>query len=477
MGGFARRVASGTACALVACLLAAAAVANGASGTVAFPLAAALALAGAAILAPRVPRTIACAVTGRRGALFCVLALAAVLATARLSFTMSRPPAPVSWTGSEFLRNHSCATSYYRGGLDVTRVDNVYDLTHYVGPDGRSTEIEGFKTDPYQYPPMFLLLAAPIARAVPHYLGFRGVWFALMGGLALVAFLRLGGWLGGAWVWWSLLAWLAIPTQVTLQAGNFQIGAVALAVLGMIFVGEGRKLAGGALVGFAAAAKIFPGVLIVYLLARREYRAVAAAAVTGVVAALLAAAFFGIGPLELFATWHLPRLDSGEALPALRLPGALAINVSVPGLLLKAQLFGASISRELLSAAGWIYSAAVLILAALVGRRPAAERVGEAATWLALVGLAAMRSPFLPNSYGTLPAIWIATILLAAGRTRAAVVALVALNLYLPNDAPVPLAVRAAAAGVNHAAALLLYGWALVGIGRSIEVPRGGDNQ
>jgi hypothetical protein len=57
---------------------------------------------------------------------------------------------------------------------------------------------------------------------------------------------------------------------------------------------------------------------------------------------------------------------------------------------------------------------------------------------MALLIVATLRSPFLPQAYGALPALWLLTLLAAARWTRLAPVLIlwVGLNLYWPLDWP-----------------------------------------
>jgi hypothetical protein len=68
----------------------------------------------------------------------------------------------------------------------------------------------------------------------------------------------------------------------------------------------------------------------------------------------------------------------------------------------------------------------------------------RAVTWLALLQLASLRSPFTPDTYAMVPILWILTLLLAVpGRSRLAVlglaVLLVAANYTVPTVPIMPL--------------------------------------
>ena len=60
----------------------------------------------------------------------------------------------------------------------------------------------------------------------------------------------------------------------TLQAGNAHLLFIAAAVAAMLLFERQRHAAGGAILAYAIVSKLFPGVLLFYLLLRRDWRAV-----------------------------------------------------------------------------------------------------------------------------------------------------------------------------------------------------------
>ena len=93
------------------------------------------------------------------------------------------------------------------------------------------------------------------------------------------------------------------------------------------------------MLAFATASKLYPGLLIVYLLVRRQWRALAWTAGWGAVLTL--ATLADVGWLQIRAFFeHLPGLLSGEAFPAFRNPAAMAMNFSVPGIGFKLKVLG-----------------------------------------------------------------------------------------------------------------------------------------
>jgi uncharacterized membrane protein YccC len=61
----------------------------------------------------------------------------------------------------------------------------------------------------------------------------------------------------------------------TLQAGNLQAMVFSIAMIAMVLLAQRRYAAGGALLAFVTVSKLFPALLLVYLLVRREWRALA----------------------------------------------------------------------------------------------------------------------------------------------------------------------------------------------------------
>ena len=128
-------------------------------------------------------------------------------------------------------------------------------------------------------------------------------------------------------------------TLSTLQVGNLQAIVFSIAMIAMVLLAQRRYAAGGALLAYVTLSKLFPGLLLVYLLVRREWRALAWT--MGMIVALIVISLLDTGwaPYNAFLD-HLPRLLGGEAFPAFRNPGAVAKNYSVPGMAFKLQLFG-----------------------------------------------------------------------------------------------------------------------------------------
>lgn len=322
---------------------------------------------------------------------------------------------------SQWEREHSCLTAYHVAA-EASSTSGIYDDALYSLPDDDPTGprkarmLEAFKVDVFEYPPPFLLLPRALLFLTPEFLDHRMLWFALCGGLLLLGLVTLAARLGPVQGTRALLlspfVWLALPTMSTLQKGNVQVIIVVAAILAMLLFEKRRDAAGGALLAFATASKLYPGLLVVYLLAQRRFRAAAWTAAWGVAIAAITLAAFGWAPYAGFLD-HLPKLLSGESFPAFRNPRAWAINLSIPGLLFKAGVFGASRptfdQMKLIGTAWMVVALAATLWAALRARRGG----GEPLLWMAVIILATLRSPFLPNAYGVLPALWLLTLVAA----------------------------------------------------------------
>ena len=276
--------------------------------------------------------------------------------------------------------------------------------------------------DQYKYPPSFLVLPRLIAAATGDFWGFRRVWFALnlavvAAGVILVA-ARFDRALATHALWLTPFALLASSIIITLVMGNVQLAIVAMSMIAMLMFDRRRHAAGGILLAYAVVSKLYPGLLLLYLLLRRDWRAVAWTGAFAMAFVVVSIADFGVGPYIAFAT-HMPKLLSGEAFPAFRNPVAIAVNESIPGLVFKLQLFGVPYMGFAASkAVGWIYTIVAIALTTRLALRPVAAG-REPLAWITILILATMRSPFLPT-YAPFPSMWLATLLAALtwGRSR-----------------------------------------------------------
>jgi hypothetical protein len=212
---------------------------------------------------------------------------------------------------------------------------------------------------------------------------------------------------------WIPLIWLAPTTLSALQKGNVQLMIVGAAMLAMLLFERRRWALGGAFLAFATVSKLYPGMFLVYLLARRQWRALTWAAGWMLVFILATSLDLGQTAYATFAH-HMPRLLSGEAFPAFRNPMPTALNLSIPGMVFKLKLFGVTgMGFGAMKVVGWVYTLLAVATTWWLARRRTDDEE-KPLIWLAILVVATLRSPFLPPAYGAFPAMWM--LCLAAAR-------------------------------------------------------------
>lgn len=364
-------------------------------------------------------------------AVYVLLSLASVASTARLSVFIGDPNQVDQQVmpGQKFIETHSCLTAYVRAAtLSRQGVDNLYAERFWHGahglpplPAGVENPYRPFLLDYYAYPPPFLFVMAPLAPLEGDFLAQRALWFGLNGLL-----LALGLWIVARWIDGPgahrvlLLAPLffgSLPVLATLQVGNFQIAVVVLSVLAMVAFERGHSASGGALLAFTILSKLSPGVLGVLLLAQRRWRSAAFAAGFGVLFLALSVLLFGTNPLQSFLTYTLPRISSGKAFAFMADdPFSILTNMSPFGLPFKLRLLGLDVGDPWILAPriAHVYTLVLVALALLTLRRPGDRRT-QALTWMSLLVLGALQSPFAPG-YVVIGLLWAMTLLAVEAR-------------------------------------------------------------
>jgi hypothetical protein len=376
--------------------------------------------------------------------------LGALIVLGRLTVFMADDARPSfsTFPSSAWELRHSCLSAYFVAAGAAREGRSVYRDELYTAPDddGRGVRkprmLGRFNIDVYEYPPPFLLLPAALRQVIPDFSAFRLLWFVLNGVVVAFAMVRVARALSPPAARRALLlaplVWLSLPTLSALQKGNVQLMIVGLAMLAMLLFERRRFAAGGALLAFATASKLFPGLLLVYLIVRRQWRAVAWTAAMGALLVVLSLAVVGARQYVAFAD-HLPGLLGGEAFPAFRNPSAIAINFSVPGLVFKLKVLGlGGLSFGASKIVGWLYTLVVLVVVVTISGRPWRDE-DKPALWLAILILATLRSPFLPQAYASFPPLWLQTLLAARQPPTAKTLVLtmaawLALNVYWPLD-------------------------------------------
>jgi alpha-1,2-mannosyltransferase len=401
------------------------------------PWAAVVPVAVAALLLRRVPE-LPLAAARRHPVL--ALAWVAVLAagavqTSRASL-YAQDPARAEYSvapGNPWRVEHCCFTAYAEGARFASgRVANVYDRSLYVPAPQQPRHLGPLKVDPFHYPPTFLLLPAAVRLVAPSFFDARRVWFGLQALVLGGALLAVGFWVGGdrgrRVALLAPLAWAAPVTFISLQMGNFQITAVPLALLGVMLAWSRRDAAGGALLAFTAAGKVFPSMLVLHVVAALRWRTVAWIAGMGLAFTIATAAAFGIDPFVEFVRDEFPRLVSGASFPQTEIPGAMPVNMSVYGFTAKLRVLGVTwldqaagkhaSQRYALLLASFVVWAGLRVRARVDGGQPG-DRLRLAILWLAILNLASLGGPFVPVMYGTAGTLWILTLLAATAETPA----------------------------------------------------------
>lgn len=390
--------------------------------------------------------------------LWTVIGIGAIGATARLATFMADETKGhnTMYPFDDFYVHHSCLSAHFQAAqLHRSGVPNIYERTLYEGQNGEPKFVGGLVIDVFMYPPPFLLLSRLALAMSEDFATWRAVWFGIEGTLVAAAFLAVAFWIGGPTGWrvalLSPIAWLSFPTLTTLQFGNFHLVAIAASVLAMLAIERGRHALGGGMLAALALCKFFPGILVLVLVFQRRWRAVLWTAGFGVFFLILTYAVLGQAVFLAFVSYHLPRLSSGATFETLFAhPDTIACNHAVYGLVQKLSLLGVPGAGQSTSVgASWVFTVVLVVVAALAARtsgktQAANGRLLSVVTWLAVVQLASLRSPFVPDTYGQFALLWMLVLLLARierhGWQTVGLLALVALaNVLVPTVEIMPL--------------------------------------
>ena len=379
-------------------------------------------------------------------ALYVSLALLAVVSTTRLSIFIgdSSRVSQQALPGEKFLETHSCLTAYVHAAmLSRKGVSNLYDERWWHGSHGlppRSTDADNpyppFILDYYAYPPPFLLIMTPLAPLEGDFPAQRALWFGLNGLLLALGLWIVARWIDGPGAHRTLLLgpllFGSLPILATLQVGNFQIAVVMISVLAMVAFHKDRPALGGALLAFTILSKISPGLLGIVLVAQRRWKAVAWTAGFGAVFLALSLLLSGTDPMKSFLTYTLPRLGTGEAFAFMDdEPFSVVTNMSPFGIPFKLQLLGIDAGDPWVMGRriARVYTVLLAILAIAAARRTGDRRT-HAMTWMSLLVLAALQSPFAPG-YVLIGLLWAITLWSNEVRTVLGGLALVFLWLLI----------------------------------------------
>jgi hypothetical protein len=392
-----------------------------------------------------------------RAGLWVVAALLALFQLGRLGAFMADPE---NTFGSAFpdpaLTNHMCMSAYVQAGALARDGDaNVYDEHHWPafsmkageknpGAPSSVSELGPVVQDAYEYPPPFLLLPRLALAFTNHFWIIRAVWFAVQCVAFLAVALTLAGFIGGSE---GMIAGLlvpvlvaSIPLLVNLQWGQAHLATFTLSMGALLAFQRHRPRLGGLLLGAATVFKLFPGLLLLYLVLRRRYREAAWTLATCVALTALALVVFGKAPFVAFLDYQLPRIGSGEAFSFFRREWFyVSRNMGVSGIVFKLGLFGVpGMTAGLASAVGWIYTLVLIGLVVRAARQTEHTSFDEALLWLGLLCLGSLRSPLAPGIYVAIGGVWL-LILLATRFHRPRDIALIVIAfLILPGPPRLP---------------------------------------
>lgn len=303
-------------------------------------------------------------------------------------------------------------------------------------PQTTVEHMQRFLFDPYEYPPPFLVVARLLLAVTNDFFVIRAAWFFLqalaIGAISVVLAMWIGG-RDGLVAGLALPAlWGATPFLVNLQSGQVHLLAFALAMAGMAAFERGHHMRGGSLLGAAVVAKIVPALLLVYLVARGRSRSVLAVVGWTVAYGLLGLLILGPAPYDAFFRYQLPRLANSTAFAFfLGRPMMLAGNFSLYALPLKLRALGIpgmTLGRS--SALNWAYLVLLVVAALIAARRTSGTRLDQAQRWLALLNLAALRSPLAPYVYVLSGTVWLLTLMVPTVRSKTAIAGLAIAWLY-----------------------------------------------
>ena len=196
------------------------------------------------------------------------------------------------------------STFYLAGRMVVTNPSQIYsmsamdDFVTMTNLDPRQAPYRIVEWAPgYAYPPFFTVLLRPLSTlpfktASLIWVGLNILWLLLS--LPLLLILAGGSkWKEGRW-YLPIVGFFALilfsPAQEVLMLGQTTLLLLCLTSSTLVLLRSGNKkrdFLAGLLIGLASAIKIFPALLVVYLIIRRRWFAVMGAAVAFLIALLI----------------------------------------------------------------------------------------------------------------------------------------------------------------------------------------------
>jgi hypothetical protein len=255
------------------------------------------------------------------------LSLAAVILLAMGMVSYGRDASGPTWEKVKLNRGASDFASYFYAVNATVQGENPYDnvvLNRLVLAD-KDNQRE--TVHPYFYPPPYLLAMAwalPLDLSEAHRVFYwAGSFFLLAVMLSLWKWLPSWGMFGAS----GLVLLFYTPIFDTLRMGQANLLVLALLVCGVMLVEfEGankRRWLGGALVGLACMLKMSPAVLVMWWIARREWRPVIAAILAAIGSSVLVLPLVGFSTQIYFYSDVLPSFTSGNY-------HGLTVDINIP---------------------------------------------------------------------------------------------------------------------------------------------------
>jgi hypothetical protein len=382
--------------------------------------------------------------------LLVLLGIVSVVQTSRLStFMGDANRAEFSLLPSDsFIVHHSCLTAYVEAARLTTEGDkNIYDAENWpdLSQSARSETYQKryapFGLDAFAYPPPYLLLPRFLLLTLHDFRAQRALWFGLNGLLLAFGLWTVATWIGGKQMLRPLLmaplVFGSLATILTLQIGNVHAAVMVLAMLAMVAFESDRPALGGAMLAFAIASKISPGLLVVVLLFQRRYREIVWTAGFGLAFVLLSLIVVGTAPFEAFLVYQLPLLSSGKALSFLARSDSVPFNVAPFGIPFKLAFLGINVGDpwKLAKIINQGFTVLVVVLTILAARKKGPREM-QAAVWLTVLTLGTLRSPYAPP-YVLFPLLWLFS--LWAIEVRNAIGTILIAVCWFMFSVPVPL--------------------------------------
>lgn len=194
-------------------------------------------------------------------------------------------------------------------GIDTARVNEWVWLQREK--DHRAVDIRLISLLPIT--PFSTLVMWPVTGLAP--LVAKHIWLLINLALLIPLTWMLRELTGLHWRRVALILALSFPLHRNLLYGQFYLFLLALLVAACWASLREYDVSAGALIAIAAAAKVFPLLFFVLFLQRRNWRALLAAAVTGVATVAVSLAVFGLNLHRTYLHEILPWTLRGEGMP------------------------------------------------------------------------------------------------------------------------------------------------------------------